>query len=1069
MSVRRALLFPAVFLLLTAAAARAEVTLVAPGDYATSLLDVGDVYYLDRTHTITDMPAQFATYTAVMTKNDDKSVTDLSHITLTTNASATVYVAYDNRASGLPDWMSGFSDTHLNIETTDVSLDLYEETYAAGTITLGGNLASGAAGAQSNYIVFISTTEDVVTGTYESGVLGDCPMPPFIVAEDVRPNVLIILDHSGSMNSNNKWSSAKSVVIDLLDTFPSVRFGLMRMDGSDTDGNDTISVEENIIRQGGKILKPCGTDVDEIKSYIKNWGSANDPQTWTVLAETLASAGQYFATVEENGTRVGMGPEGFGFYDRGYTMASHGVSATNYDDNGNAVDTTSPIEFYCQQSFVIFITDGLSNNDSDWPVVNSVIGNYDTNDGGDGSHRYFDDVALYLNEKDMRSDLAGTQNIVTYVVGFQIADSLLERAASNGGGKYYTPTTSEELAADLQDALADILAKISSGTAVSTISTSAQSDDYLIRARFLPANWWGYLEAFTLPLAEIQIPEWEAGALLSQRLPSERTIKTVLEGAMVDLVSTNTDLKAALSSEWEMNATETGKVINYVRGFDTDEGAGDDDFRQRGDWLLGDIVYSTPASVTAPIFPYRENGYQTFKKNHADRETVIYVGANDGMLHAFNATNGEEIWAYVPGVVLPKLPKLTEKDCHDYSVDLTPRAADVYDGTQWRTVLLGGQRLGGDGYFCLDVTQTDPEQVEVLWDMIPFSSRKSSVPASWGKFQWEAVNGTLMEKWLAVIPSGYHEGPSPGKIAAFDFQDGSKESIWSNSTHLLDELATQNRTKSYFSMSPATVADLDDDTYVDLIYAGDTEGTLWKFYYDYANRNWRQTRFFETGGQPITAAPDLSLDGDGRLHVSFGTGRFMVTSDKNDSVRNSFYSLVDEKVAVTVNGTTEHHFMDTTTVTRSDLVDLTTVTNATAFSTLGESDQTAVQETGWFFDLDNSGGNPSERVVEPAVTVAGVVFFVSFTPTDDVCAYGGQARLFAVDFVTGIGTSALNEPDTDRYKVLGAGLPSKPVYSFDPQTRSNQLYVQTSDATIHVENINVEYSGLGISSWRRNW
>ena len=93
----------------------------------------------------------------------------------------------------------------------------------------------------------------------------------------------------------------------------------MRMDASDFTGNDQISIEDDVIRNGGKILKPCGTPGEEIKTYITNWGdTSNVPQTWTSLAETLATAGQYFATVVDNGTRVGKGPANFGFYQKNY-------------------------------------------------------------------------------------------------------------------------------------------------------------------------------------------------------------------------------------------------------------------------------------------------------------------------------------------------------------------------------------------------------------------------------------------------------------------------------------------------------------------------------------------------------------------------------------------------------------------------------------------------------------------------------------------------------------------------------------------------------------------------------
>jgi hypothetical protein len=138
--------------------------------------------------------------------------------------------------------------------------------------------------------------------------LDNCPYPPFSSTETGKPNILIILDHSGSMGSHagSRWVTAQTVVKDIIDDFPNVRFGLMRMDGANTSGNDNISIESPYLRQGGKLLKAVGTPGDEIKTYIDNWGDeSNNPQTWTTLAETLAAAGQYFATVAVAGSHTG--------------------------------------------------------------------------------------------------------------------------------------------------------------------------------------------------------------------------------------------------------------------------------------------------------------------------------------------------------------------------------------------------------------------------------------------------------------------------------------------------------------------------------------------------------------------------------------------------------------------------------------------------------------------------------------------------------------------------------------------------------------------------------------------
>ena len=180
--------------------------------------------------------------------------------------------------------------------------------------------------ADNHAYVTVTVGETITPG------LGDCPVPPFTTA-GVGPNVLLVLDHSGSMGrgetwdgSNwelSRWETAKTVFKNIINDNPNIRFGLMRLDGSNFEEN--LGVGEPF-RQGGKLLRPCGTPGTELIDYIDNWGdllvdgdtgyragydyrNSNDPQTWTVLAETLTSAGRYFATViDGNGNRVGKGP-----------------------------------------------------------------------------------------------------------------------------------------------------------------------------------------------------------------------------------------------------------------------------------------------------------------------------------------------------------------------------------------------------------------------------------------------------------------------------------------------------------------------------------------------------------------------------------------------------------------------------------------------------------------------------------------------------------------------------------------------------------------------------------------
>jgi type IV pilus assembly protein PilY1 len=1156
--------------------------------------------------------------------------------------------------------------------------------------------------------------------------LDTCPYPPFSSTETGKPNILIILDHSGSMDSStpsgkSRWNIARDVVPDIIDAFPNVRFGLMRMDGSNYWGNDNISIENTYVRQGGKLLKPVGTPGSEIKQYIADWGSdAGHPQTWTVLAETLATAGQYFATVEVAGShtgsddaailtdenadfvndgiekgdlifnttdgsygnitgitattisatldggsdndwdaddsytttqKAGKGPPGFGAYSKpyhpddsesschfrtgkissgqkpwidsndtisyqpegfekyvairtynddkydtsaalidlnlevparvyvayqsgktipdwlaSYTVTGNTVStswgktlriyekrfdggmvtlggnrngsgngdytyfayvslpggindciASNTNDEGRYLDATSPIENKCQQSFIIFITDGLPWYDNDWSVVTDVIGDYD-NDGqssdrkyvgasdDDGDTTYLDDVAKYLYENDMRSDIEDKQNLVTYVVGFFTDFSLLAQTAVNGGGLYFTADSADALTEALNRAITDILNRISAGTAVSTIATAAGSNDYLIRAKFLPLSWQGFVEAFDLPYVEGETSIWEAGQVLADRIDlqtaDDREIFTYMTSETPNKQEFERDISnlvETLKSEWSVSDdNEVQDIIDFLRGKDSNDGG---KYRDRKGWFLGDIIYSVPSIVGPPRSFFLENDYQTFKSNTLSRDTMIYVGGNDGMLHAFNSSDGSESWAFVPEKIRANLINLTLEACHKYYVDLSPTVRDVYDvawktggddWTGWKTVLLGGNRLGGEEYFALDITDPAADSVSILWDKVLFPGRKSSTIPFVGKVKALEEEAGAVDKWLAVITSGYDESDTrTGSIAAVNFTNGSKEIIWKGGNSHVSEVATQARSGSneYYTLTSPVAVDSDNDGYLDLIYAGDTEGALWKFYYDYDDIIWKKVKLFDTGGQPITARPTLVFDDRENLRIFFGTGKYLVGIDKEATTRNAYYCIIEQTFQPTTKkegkslNVGHYTVAPATPLGPSDLADITSLRTEGEFSNylsgITQEEQQAFNDkrngAGWYFLFDDPGVDPAERVVTESVVVAGISFFTSFTPNEDICGYGGDARLYAVDYKTGFiatsGNATTVSADgggnvTERYKELGVGFPSKPVFYRDLDTGLSSIMVQTSDTSVHIEDVTLSGKLWSVGSWR---
>ena len=130
-------------------------------------------------------------------------------------------------------------------------------------------------------------------------------------------------------------------------------------------------------------------------------------------------------------------------------------------------------------------------------------------------------------------------------------------------------------------------------------------------------------------------------------------------------------------------------------------------------YALGDMVNAVPLYVAKPRFNFGDKvtprlphlGRTGTVKN---RTQALYVGANDGMLHAFNANTGDELWAFIPRQVLPNMWKIADESYatkHQYFVDGSPTSMDVWDGSNWRTILVGGLNAGGRGFYALDVTK----------------------------------------------------------------------------------------------------------------------------------------------------------------------------------------------------------------------------------------------------------------------------------------------------------------------------------------------------------------------------
>jgi PilY1 beta-propeller domain/FG-GAP-like repeat len=398
---------------------------------------------------------------------------------------------------------------------------------------------------------------------------------------------------------------------------------------------------------------------------------------------------------------------------------------------------------------------------------------------------------------------------------------------------------------------------------------------------------------------------WDAGSLLETRAASSRVIYTALPNGSSgfnreDFSTGNID---ALDDYLQDTEGENAGLIDFVRGVGRD-------------WKLGDINHSNPAVVGPPrgSAALMGEGYQEFRDALANRRTVLYVGANDGLLHCFDVLTGEELWGFVPFNLLPKLKNMWAVDPdtqeryfnRDVFVDGSPTISDVYINGEWKTILLCGQGPGqgsvaGGGlnyYFALDVT--NPENPIPLWELTATTMGESwSVPAI-GK-----VTKGGQPTWAAFLGSGYDNDPDPGVVLgnvfyAVDLADGSI--FW---TFTADDVDTSDsgRLSAQFTNiqntmpgSPALI-DTDRDGFAEKVYIGDLDGRLWGVDISsgfQAADSWSASRLYvDPDNYPIITKPAVWRSSTTQLpdtRVYFGTGG-------DDAAPNlamySFIALID--------------------------------------------------------------------------------------------------------------------------------------------------------------------------------
>lgn len=614
-------------------------------------------------------------------------------------------------------------------------------------------------------------------------------------------------------------------------------------------------------------------------------------------------------------------------------------------------------------------------------------------------------------------------------------DMLALGTDGNGGTEkrpdnFFVASDATNMVEGLRKAFAQISNEVQSTTAsLASNSTRLETDTAVFQSRLDSRFWSGDLLARRVGENGVVADgaAWNAAQKLDGLANvNSRNIFTVTpdttagtDGEFIASSGINFDWDSLSNSQQALltlpkdagNVTGPNRLA-YLRGDRTYEITTEDrtkPFRQRGS-RLGDIVNSDPQFIHNQDFGYSRLGwgtngsvgsaYTAFRASSAyqNRTPMVIVGANDGMLHGFDArvsdtpanNGGDELFAYVPNSVYSNLVNLTDPAySHRYYVDGTPRVSDVWIGGAWKTMVVGTTGAGGKSVFALDVT--DPASMnasKVMWEF--------SHPGMGYTMGQPALVALPNKKFGVVVSSGYHDNaPQNGKVWILDAADGS--------------IIREIELPSTGNLGSPLASDTTFDMVADRVYVADTQGNLWRIDLTDSNpSNWGIPS--SLGSSPLFIAKDASDNlqaitaplssafNDKNEHmVFFGTGSFYRNGDNeipNSPRVDSFYGIIDRGTSIDGRGSLLKQ-----AVLKEDTVNGNRVRAIT-------NNAITTEETGWYLDLgwfEGTGatGAKGERVTAKATLRSDRVIFTTMTPSADPCAFGGTSFIMAMNLSSG--------------------------------------------------------------------
>ena len=827
-----------------------------------------------------------------------------------------------------------------------------------------------------------------------------------------------------------------------------------------TDPGSSTPLREALSRVGHIYGGKVGTAATTLTSGIP---AADDPVQFSCQPNfaILSSDGYWNGNAGQklDGTAVGnQDGDSTDSYSRGYTSAV-ATAASNvigvFEGQGASSSSTlsDVAQYYYKTDLRTAMTDNVRPRDYD-DAPHQHMTTFTIGLGLDGFLTYnknYNDSNL--TSGDFYDVRRGAKVWPTAVADSPSALDDLWHAAVNGRGQFYSASNPQELVEGLVDALNTLQKATGAGAAAATSNLRpVAGDNFAFAGEYTTVEWSGDIKAYTLDLMNGYVsnnPLWSAKQQLDSRAYTQRSIYTLDAADTVGNLLRHfcssggsagcTDGSGLTASElallsptllnqygsWTALQTPAtaGALVNYLRGDRANEqnslGNASDLFRLRST-KMGDIVGSKPAYLKGATFSYADTGYAAFKNctlgtgtgcpavqfptPTLPRRSTVFVGANDGMLHAFetdvnsdayyqtagistssladdtfnsgnNAGNGVERWAYIPQMLIPNLKTLASTPYdHTFMVDGSPIIGDVCTSNpcaglnDWRTIMVTGLRSGGRGFFALDIT--NPLAPKGLWEFgigagtchndaaIAVGDKTSDCNVGLSYGDPIITKRKSDGKWVVIVSSGYNNhnpGDGKGYLYILEASTGRILNRISNNTG-----SGGTAGAGYADANPSGLArisawadnPLTDNTAIG-VYGGDLQGNMWRFDLDSASAGYlTATNIFTAKdsfgtNQPLSTKPELALIQNKRV-IAFASGKYIGIPDKATTSGQSVYAVADE--------------LTSTTLTRSSLAQRNLVTSVAgttrSVTTSSNTVLWAGTNKGWFADFPASSGRP---------------------------------------------------------------------------------------------------------------